>query len=456
MNLDSQTIARFIFLLFIVSISVYFMFANHEKTIEKFDDKQTPQDKTDFLPQDKDKLEKTVKDIFIEINLPTPSQKAVDFYVDFAYKRSITRDDFKEVIEGSAQALEKTLKDSSGSTTPPTPTFGTEDEVEEAYNEILFRNPDDTELYNFAKLLKTDSTFSLEKLKQILYASEEYMRMEKTQDNRVYSNLMGGVTDRQLNLIVTTVYKDVTGEELNDTDTTKFLKKKLLQLNLDEDQFKKFVSMYIQGKPFEPDMKTKDEQADILQKAIKQSVAAKAAASGQISEADFQKFKADVLDEIKRSMQNIPKPQQEQNPNKQVIEVLLKTAKDSQKEDYLDSQSVLDTIKKEAKCVFNKDAMDNQYAMKGPNQDMARLLDKRNTDELKNTCVRNQKFLGVDEDMVLDPSLRWSVPQRHPPVCVGGANKYQPVLEQTALIGTLLADAQDTEVGSILPEVPPR
>ena len=456
MELDSQTVARFIFLLFIVSISVYFMFANHGTAIEKFEEKQTPQSKKDLLPQDKEKLETTVKDIFTELNIPPPSQKAVDFYVDFASKRAITRADLKEVIDGSALALEKTLKDSSEGKASTPPTFGTEDEVEEAYNEILFRNPDEAELYNFAKLLKTDKGFSIEKLKQILYASEEYKRMEKTQDNRVYSNLMGGVTDRQVNLIVTTVYKDVTGEELNDTDTLKFLKKKLLQFNLDQDQFKKFVAMYVQGKPFTPDQKTKDEEAQILQNAIKQSAASKAAAAGQISEAEFQKFKTEVLAEIKHSLQNAPKPQQEQNPNKQVIEVLLKTAKDSQKEDYLDSQGVLETIKKEAKCVFNKDAMDNQYAMRGPSQNMAQLLDKRNTDELRNTCIRNQKFLGVDEDMVLDPSLKWSVPQRHPPVCVGGSNRYQPVVEQTALIGTLLADAQETEVGSILPEIPPR
>ena len=88
--------------------------------------------------------------------------------------------------------------------------------------------------------------------------------MEKTQTNKVYSNLMGGVTDRQLTLIVTTSYKDVTGDELNDADTLKFLKKKLVQFNLDQDEFKRFITSYVKSQPFEPNQKSKDEEAQML------------------------------------------------------------------------------------------------------------------------------------------------------------------------------------------------
>jgi hypothetical protein len=54
--------------------------------------------------------------------------------------------------------------------------------------------------------------------------------------------------------------------------------------------------------------------------------------------------------------------------------------------------------------------------------------------------------------MVLLPGQEWSVPQKHPPVCYGNKGNYNPTIEQTALIGTLLGDAKDTEIGSIMPK----
>lgn len=449
---DSQTIARFIFLLFIISLSVYFMFTN-KNTIEKFDDTTQETIQTgSYMPKDKESVSNIIIDIYKQLNLEDPTQKAVDFYYDFVSQRNITQADLKEVIDGSALALERTLKDSGSTKSVPTIVYGTEDEVTALYNEILFRNPDDAELYNFSKMLKTDKSFDMEKLKQLLYASEEYKRMEKTQDNKVYSNLMGGVTDRQLTFAINTIYKDITQNELTDAETLKFLKKKFLQFNLDQDKFKKFIAMYVQGKPFEEDQKSTDEEKKLMEDALKANNAAakQLANANMVTKNDLDTFKDDILKEVKQSIQNQPKPDlQTQNPNKQVIEVLLRTARDNPNENYLDSQSIIDTIKQEAKCVFNKDGL-------GKSQDMAQLQDSRNTDELGNICIRNQKFLGVDEDMVLDPSLRWSVPQRHPPVCVGGANNYQPIVDQSALIGTLLEESKNTQVGSILPETPPR
>lgn len=59
----------------------------------------------------------------------------------------------------------------------------------------------------------------------------------------------------------------------------------------------------------------------------------------------------------------------------------------------------------------------------------------------------------TDDDMVLDQSLRWSVPQHHPPVCISERDTAPPssMIAQTALIGTLLDDATYTSIGSIMP-----
>ncbi len=55
-------------------------------------------------------------------------------------------------------------------------------------------------------------------------------------------------------------------------------------------------------------------------------------------------------------------------------------------------------------------------------------------------------------DMVLLPGQEWSIPQKHTPSCYGNNLSYNPLIEQTSLIGTLLTDAKDTEIGSIMPK----
>lgn len=61
----------------------------------------------------------------------------------------------------------------------------------------------------------------------------------------------------------------------------------------------------------------------------------------------------------------------------------------------------------------------------------------------------------TSEDLVLDPSQRWRVPERRAPVCIvsdARAAKVCPGTDQSSLIGTLLTDAQHTAVGSIMPK----
>lgn len=58
-------------------------------------------------------------------------------------------------------------------------------------------------------------------------------------------------------------------------------------------------------------------------------------------------------------------------------------------------------------------------------------------------------------NMVLRPEFAWSVPQYRPPVCtsLGHRNPIQPVMDSSRLLlGTPLDDAEDTQVGSIMPK----
>jgi hypothetical protein len=57
----------------------------------------------------------------------------------------------------------------------------------------------------------------------------------------------------------------------------------------------------------------------------------------------------------------------------------------------------------------------------------------------------------------LDPSQKWSIPQKHPPVCLGAnhsGNGYQPLIDQTSLIGTLIGDADASSIQMRNPNLP--
>lgn len=81
----------------------------------------------------------------------------------------------------------------------------------------------------------------------------------------------------------------------------------------------------------------------------------------------------------------------------------------------------------------------------------ADIVNDRNISELKHASDRSIKSKKY-EDLVLIPNQQWSVPQKHPPVCTVKKCDFQPLHDQTALIGTLLEDATNTEVGSIMPK----
>lgn len=86
-----------------------------------------------------------------------------------------------------------------------------------------------------------------------------------------------------------------------------------------------------------------------------------------------------------------------------------------------------------------------------PEVSLADIVQQRNLSELKDSYERSNKSKHY-EDLVLLPNQEWSVPQKHPPVCTSKKCNIKPMIDQTALIGTLLDDADDTQVGSIMPK----
>lgn len=91
-----------------------------------------------------------------------------------------------------------------------------------------------------------------------------------------------------------------------------------------------------------------------------------------------------------------------------------------------------------------------------------RSIEEKDTDmsaqieDILNRADGSVQTIGMkhDDDMVLRPEFSWSVPQRHPPVCTvpGQPPIIQPLLNDSKLmLGTPLCEAEQTQVGSIMP-----
>jgi hypothetical protein len=272
--MDTLTISRIIFLVFIVILSVYFIYLN----------KNFAERKEHFTEDDN---LNTIKSTYQSEFKRDPTQQEIDFWVAYITEKKPTNEQLVTIIKSSADIISQSYSQSNSQNILLKEAFGTEDDVTEIYNNILNRLPNEQELYNYAKMLKEDKTFTNDKLKQVLYASDEYQRLEQTQSNQVYSNVIGGVTDRQITLIVMTIYKEVVGKETIDADELHFLKKKLVDFNLDEAIFKKFLEYYIKNQPF-------NQQIAAAEKVKQMEKNKENQVSQEQSEADLAKMKKEL------------------------------------------------------------------------------------------------------------------------------------------------------------------
>ena len=535
MNIDSFTISRYIFLAFIILISVYFIVENKRPTsIEKFESESTkasagigekpkevvdakkidssadstapkggsmenldsknkqakdpkdalPQECPQYIPKEDDVIHKEVIKAYQELYQIPPQKEELEFYTEYVKSRNVTKEQLREIIETSAPTLQKTFYAKRNANTPDE-VFGMENEIIEIYNELLDRNPDKRELYSFAKMIKSDKDFNLDKLRQVLIASEEFKRMERTQNNKVYVNLQSNITDRQLTMQVTKLYSKITGQDYIDEDTLRFLKKKFVELDLNEKNMTQFINSYISNKPFKSqsskeisDEQMKEIKKQLLAEIQQNSDAATQSASlvAPVYNASSSKASSNAETTASSNTSSTTASQKEkfqdgsasvyndakifnffgrEGANNEVISSLM--ANSVNMNGNIDTEAMIRGIKSggdTSTCRFNKNLADIDMLEKNK-QELADYIDDRNRSHLKSVCERNNKYMNADENMVLFPEYKWSVPQQFPPICMGKNQKVNPTQDQTALIGTLLSDAKDTQVGSLLPAFPP-
>jgi hypothetical protein len=458
--MDCQTISRFIFLLFIIVASVYFLVVNkREVNTENF---------TEGAPNDANIISR-VKQTFKESLNREPTAKEMTMYVDILKKQPKTTDTQLMAMVLSNRDANKTATLSADplefdARSKP---YGKEDDVILAFNTILDRNPDITELRYFAKRMKDDTSFTSDKLQKILIASEEYIRLHKTQSNVAGLDMLGNVTDRQLTYVISAIYKQEAKQPI-DSDTLTFLKKRYAEYQMGENDLRKFIKKHVAlEKEFEVSMK------NVAPTGV--SSTGVAVLGGNLSTQTTRVSPSEIKAAAPKASEEKSQPPDDKEseaalikkllgdkPNQELIDKLLEVYADdggAQDDAYLSCSRVIDTIKaKNNTCdghKYNKAQLEKRLTALD-RQLLSELVHDRNMSHMKNVCRRNRKYINADDNMVLFPEFKWSVPQKFPPVCMPlEKNEYRPMIEQTALIGTLLDDAAKTKVGSILPETPP-
>jgi hypothetical protein len=479
--MNYQNISRFIFLLLILVLSVYFIYINKNLKKTNYEtfyqaaastQDPTPQQGKAAAVTDSNKPNLTdlsqntdvqntqiITDIYKKLFNQTPVKDEIAFYLDYIKSRTLTEQELEDIIATTAQVLRKTIPETQSSVT-----YGTEDSVIMTYNEILGRNPDQSELLEYSEKISKDKTFTMEKLIQLLVSSQEYIRLEKMQTNTYNAGLIGGVTDRQITMTIDQIYTNVTGKQI-DQDTMQFLKKKFISFNLDEKKLTNFIKSYVSNTPYNQDTTSNKSTLPnlVAQEHTSQEQASQAQASqGQASQAQASQAQASQAQAQaqKNSVQGTSNQQIATgqpifnnaqiyvvSPNQDLINSLLKNTN----ENYVDSQSVLDTINSKAQCNFDKNTKQKDETM------LSDEINNRNFQELQSACTRNSAFLNPDSEYTLRPDQKWTVPAKRAPVC-SPSSKCQVVdsTDQSSLIGTLIPDAKKTSIGSILPYLPPR
>jgi hypothetical protein len=367
------------------------------------------------------------------------------------------------------------------------------------YQTILDRLPSSHELNNYFIMIKTNHKFTINRLEEALLASREHIILEKNQQNTVQGDLLGNITDRQIRMIVKGVYKSIYFRE-PDSSTSQFLKSKFIEFNLDEEKLVLFVkTLKSVEESHERAEKHRDDrildrhpnsdsaQQDVYEKYLTQKPGLDHRLMEKPHVARPHSYNHTAYP--KRPPHSPPVQQREperkvghehhepQEPERKVghehhkpleperkvghehherrersrsrspyrrPEHMSKCPSERMRPDHdteISTQEVLAQIKNAPKCPFDRNKIEND------SKAFANLVHERNHDEKH--C---SKYLNAKDNLVLYPQFKWSVPQKRPPVCWTKRNEYRPLADQTALIGTLLKDARDTEVGSILPK----
>jgi hypothetical protein len=420
MSMDWELIAKVVFITIVLSFAIYILINNKavqyaEKFTESQPDKKatTTSAKTEEKPKD---MSLRIKDTYLYLfNMP-PTKEETNFYIQFFKgKTNVTDNQLTETIATSAPTLQKTIY-VGNVVSDKDIVNGTADEVALIFNEILERNPSPEELQFYSKMLKKDPK-QIEKMKVLLMQSKEYEILQNMQSNKTNALTLRGVSDRQVEFIVKTIYGNVarSSDDVDD-ETLQFLKKKFVELDMDQAVFARFVKSIVSFKAAKPNDTNTTKSVAVSGNGTQASVKDKTTTNQSCTQSNSTTRANGRITNCleKEAFSTVPG-----SNDKPITCAMVKAIQDK------------------ATCQFPKNYETS----------LSSTIYQRNRDELKQICDRNKRFSKFhDEDMVYLPEQEWSIPTKHPPVCIKGDSSFNPLMTQSSLIGTLLSDVKTTSV----------
>jgi hypothetical protein len=395
-------------------------------------------------------IEQMINDAFESVlhRLPTPHEKKM--YIEPIMLRKIkNRAHLERIIANSPELATRTdaTRDKAKEKKLNQEDFRLYRKIIDVYKKVLDRLPSSAELNFYFAVMKKNPKFDLDKLEETLIASREHMILEMNQKNEVNGDLEGNVTERQLKVVIYSLYETVYGAE-PDKITFDFLRTRFVDMSMNEEKFVKFLKelKYLEDsthKEFVSRLDHEDEKKYYIDNS---------GYKGEDPEKIFDKY-IELKPDIKKYTMDKPEEHYERKHEvddigeRRSFNVYVKDPNDITTDDILKNIRESDD-----KCLLGKYKKNfhnsNELANEIKDRD-ADLLDYR-----KNLVHHGGKsdYVNADENMVLYPEFKWAIPERRPPVCYGNKNNYNPLMTQTALIGTPLNEAKDTEVGSIMPK----
>lgn len=296
-----------------------------------------------------------------------------------------------------------------------------EDEVTDIYLEVLQRQPSGAELIeNVSRLNK--GTMTLEGLRQRLIQTDEYERTIKTQSNNLAPELERMLSERQILETLGRIYREERKKAMPDKMIYP-LRDIYIELDYNEYAFRAFL---------------RDPKYQEFEDAVMRMAAP---------------TKADVM-ALFNKMFDKKKLMEEGARLKREADAAAAAAAGKAGGATPDTSGLAG--KDEAagvRCLSDTDS-DSKAMLASIQKTCANLFDK----DLEAQCLdKNAKSIILTHhgDMVLRPEYAWSVPQQRAPVCTtfGQAPLVQPVMVSSSLLlGTPLGEAEQTQVGSIMPK----
>lgn len=379
-----------------------------------------------------------------EAELEAALKKSDEFLEKEKTARKMTQRDFDEAIKKEAAELFKDSKDGAtvkkdGTVTrdPPARYADTKlyHEIVDVFDEVLMRNPTAAEMDHFYETMRLKKKeFDSDKLRTLLLQTNEYHILKKNQLNTVDTDLPGNASDRQVRLAVRQAYQKVFGAQPS-PQAEEYLRTKFIEFQLDMPRFEAFLRAL---KAFEAAKDSGD--FTVLARVLQQpDMWARLDKSGSGTD----KSKLVAVDGFSKDALDIKDFGWDADDLYSNLFASQATMNDAALRAIMAKQTLLD---KDA-CALQADKRDGTM--------LAKLQKDRNAEQQKMECQRFSKYVNADDNMVLNPEFKWSVPQRLPPPCIVGKKDkaiVYPSTDQSALIGTLLQDAKDTKVGSIMPK----